>query len=102
MNVYSNEVENVISVIPGVAEVAVIGVPDERWGERVHAVIVPRAGVTLTEEGIRDICRRAIAGYKVPRSVEFRNDPLPLSAAGKVLKRVLREPYWRDRKRMVG
>jgi long-chain acyl-CoA synthetase len=100
-NVYSNEVENVISVIPGVAEVAVIGVPDERWGERVHAVIVPRAGAALTEEAIREACRKSIAGYKVPRSMEFRSEPLPLSAAGKVLKRALREPYWQGYQRAV-
>jgi long-chain acyl-CoA synthetase len=100
-NVYSNEVENVISVIPGVAEVAVIGVPDERWGERVHAVVVPRPGAALTEESIRDACRKSIAGYKVPRSIEFRSEPLPLSAAGKVLKRAKREPYWRDQKKEV-
>ena len=94
-NVYSAEVENAISTVPGVAEVAVIGVPDESWGERVHAIVVPRQGATLTPEDVIDHCRSRIAGYKCPRSVDFRDTPLPLSGAGKVLKRELREPYWR-------
>jgi long-chain acyl-CoA synthetase len=94
-NVYSAEVENAISLIPGVAEVAVIGVPDERWGERVHAIIVPRAGANLTADSVMEHCRQQIAGYKCPRSVDFRSETLPLSGAGKVLKRELREPYWR-------
>jgi long-chain acyl-CoA synthetase len=67
---------------PGVAQVAVIGVPDPRWGERVHAVVVPRAGAELTEEALVAHCRELIAGYKCPRSIEFRT-ALPLSAAGK-------------------
>ncbi|HYX01348.1 MAG TPA: AMP-binding protein, partial [Reyranella sp.] len=94
-NVYSAEVENAISLLDGVAEVAVIGVPDERWGERVHAVIVRKPGAELTAEGVMEHCREQIAGYKCPRSVDFRTAPLPLSGAGKVLKRELREPYWK-------
>jgi long-chain acyl-CoA synthetase len=94
-NVYSAEVENAISLLPGVGEVAVIGVPDERWGERVHAIIVPKAGTVLTADEVMEHCRVQIAGYKCPRSVEFRDTPLPLSGAGKILKRELREPYWR-------
>jgi long-chain acyl-CoA synthetase len=94
-NVYSAEVENAISLIPGVGEVAVIGVPDEQWGERVHAIIVPRRGVTLTADEVLSNCRERIGGYKCPRSVELRDTPLPLSGAGKVLKRELREPYWK-------
>ena len=94
-NVYSAEVENAISLMPGVGEVAVIGVPDERWGERVHAIIVPKPGVTLTADDVMAHCREQIAGYKCPRSVDFRGTPLPLSGAGKVLKRELREPYWK-------
>ena len=95
-NVYSAEVENAISLLEDVAEVAVIGVPDERWGERVHAIIVPRRGVSLTPERVMEHCREQIAGYKCPRSVDFRTAPLPLSGAGKVLKRELREPYWKE------
>ncbi len=93
-NVYSAEVENAISTLTGVAEVAVIGVPDERWGERVHAIVVPRQGTMLTADEVIEHCRGQIAGYKCPRSVDFRDRPLPLSGAGKVLKRELREPYW--------
>jgi long-chain acyl-CoA synthetase len=94
-NVYSAEVENAISLMPGVAEVAVIGIPNPKWGERVHAIIVPRTGANLTAETVIAHCRTHIAGYKCPRSVEFRNTSLPLSGAGKVLKRELREPFWK-------
>jgi len=91
-NVYSTEVEDVLYRHPAVLEVAVFGVPDERWGEAVHAVVVPRADV-LPEELVRH-CREVIAGYKVPKRIELRTEPLPKSGAGKVLKRELREPYW--------
>jgi long-chain acyl-CoA synthetase len=94
-NVYSAEVENAISLLPGVAEVAVIGIPDAKWGETVRAIIVPRAGAHLTAEAVIAHCHAQIAGYKCPRSVEFRDTPLPLSGAGKILKRELREPFWR-------
>jgi len=94
-NVYSAEVENAISLMPGVGEVAVIGIPDERWGETVHAIIVPKQGVTLTADEVIAHCREQIAGYKCPRGVDFRDTPLPLSGAGKILKRELREPYWK-------
>ena len=95
-NVYSVEVENAISTYPGVSQVAVIGIPDPKWGEAVHAVIVMDRGVTATAEQIQEHARATIAGYKVPKSVEFRTDPLPLSGAMKVLKRDLRAPYWSD------
>jgi long-chain acyl-CoA synthetase len=94
-NIYSAEVENAISLLEGVAEVAVIGVPDERWGERVQAIIVPKPGAVLTAEQVIEHCHEHIAGYKCPKSVDFRDTPLPLSGAGKVLKRDLREPYWK-------
>ncbi len=94
-NVYSAEVENAISLVPGVAEVAVIGIPDPKWGECVHAIVVPCAGTNLTAEAILKHCRTQLAGYKCPRSFEFRNTPLPLSGPGKVLKRELREPFWK-------
>ena len=94
-NVYSAEVENAISLMPGVAEVAVIGIPDPKWGECVHAIVVPRAGADLTAQAVIVHCRMQIAGYKCPRSVEFRTTPLPVSGAGKVLKRDLREPFWK-------
>ena len=100
-NVYSAEVENTLALLPQVALCAVIGVPDPHWGERVHAVIVRRAGSTLDEAAVIAHCRAHIAGYKCPRSVEFRAE-LPMSAAGKLLKVALREPYWAGHSRRVG
>ena len=94
-NVYSVEVENAIATHPDVAQVAVIGIPHEVWGEQVHAIVVPKPGATPpTEELHRSTRASSIAGYKVPKSIEFRTEPLPLSGALKVLKRDLRKPYW--------
>jgi acyl-CoA synthetase (AMP-forming)/AMP-acid ligase II len=92
-NVSSIEVEDRIFSHPAVAEVAVIGVPDEKWGETVKAVVVRRPGSGLTEAELLDWCRDRIAGFKRPRSVDFA-DELPRNPSGKLLKRVLREPYW--------
>ena len=89
-NVYSAEVENVLSRHPAVAMCAVIGVPHEQWGEAVHAVVVRKPGAQVDAEQLRRYCREFIAPYKCPKTVEFR-DELPLSAAGKVLKRELRK-----------
>ena len=101
-NVYSAEVESAISTHAAVAQVAVIGVPDETWGEKVHAIVVPKPGVTVTIEEIISHARVSIAGYKVPKSVDFRDEPLPLSGAMKVLKRDLRAPYWKGRDKKIG
>ncbi|HEY5662847.1 MAG TPA: long-chain-fatty-acid--CoA ligase [Ilumatobacter sp.] len=101
-NVYSAEVESAISKHPAVEQVAVIGIPHETWGEQVHAIVVLRAGATVTAEELQEACRERIAGYKVPKSVEFRAEPLPLSGALKVLKRELRAPYWAEHGRSVG
>jgi long-chain acyl-CoA synthetase len=100
-NVYSAEVENVIYQYPGVALCAVIGIPDEKWGERVHAVVVPKDGHTLTADELLQHCRQHIAGYKCPRSVDIRTDPLPMSGASKILKRELRQPFWEGHSRQV-
>jgi len=100
-NVYSAEVENALSSHPAVAQVAVIGIPSEQWGEAVHAVIVLEAGQQASEDELKAWCRERIAGYKVPKSFEFRAEPLPLSGAMKVLKRELRAPYWEGRDRAV-
>jgi len=100
-NVYSTEVESAISQHPAVASCAVIGIPSEQWGESVHAVIVTKSGAQVSDAEIITHCRTLIAGYKCPRSVEFR-DALPLSGAGKLLKTALRDPYWKDRKKQVG
>ena len=90
-NVYSAEVENAIYQHPAVAMCAVIGVPDQQWGERVHAVVALKPGQAAAESDIVAHCRQLIAGYKCPRTVTLRSEPLPLSGAGKVLKTVLRK-----------
>jgi acyl-CoA synthetase (AMP-forming)/AMP-acid ligase II len=100
-NVYSVEVENAIASHPCVAQVAVIGIPHEMWGEAVHAIIVMQSGTTVTESEIIAHARQSIAGYKLPKTIEFRVEPLPLSGALKVLKRELRKPYWEGRGRGV-
>ena len=97
---YCIEVENVLCQHPAVATAAVIGVPDDTWGERVHAVVVPAGGATVTLEELHEFCAERIAGYKTPRSMELV-EGLPLSAAGKVLKRELRKPYWENQERAV-
>ncbi len=99
-NVYSTEVERAVARHPAVAACAVIGVPDAEWGERVHAVVVLKAGQQATADEIREHCKTLIGAYKCPRSVEFIT-ALPMSGAGKVLKRTLREPYWKGEQRQV-
>jgi long-chain acyl-CoA synthetase len=91
-NIYSTEVEDALASHPAVEEVAVFGVPDPRWGELVYAVVVARHPVTPEE--LVAHCRERIAGFKVPRCIELLTEPLPKSAAGKILKRELREPHW--------
>ena len=91
-NIYSIEVEDALATHPAVAESAVFGVPDPRWGESVYAVVSCRQQVTADE--LVAHCRERIAGFKVPRCIELRTEPLPKSAAGKILKRDLREPHW--------
>jgi long-chain acyl-CoA synthetase len=100
-NVYSAEVESAIASHTCVEQVAVIGIPDEKWGEAVLAVVVAREGTAVTEDELREHCRERIAGYKVPKRIEFRDEPLPLSGAMKVLKRELRAPYWEGKERAV-
>jgi long-chain acyl-CoA synthetase len=100
-NVYSAEVENALASLPGVAECAVIGVPDDKWGERVHAIVRLAEDVSVSEAAVISHCKTLIADFKCPRSVEFRTDRLPLSAQGKILKTELRKPYWDDQVRNV-
>jgi acyl-CoA synthetase (AMP-forming)/AMP-acid ligase II len=99
-NVYPAEVENVLMAHPAVADVAVIGVPSDRWGETAKAVIVRRAGVDVTEQEIIDYCRERLARFKCPTSVDWA-DVLPRNPSGKILKKDLRAPYWEGRERMV-
>jgi len=92
-NVFCAEVENVIMTLPEAKFCAVIGVPDEKWGENVHAIIGVGPDSSLTREAVIEHCRHSIAGYKCPKSVEFTMTPLPLSAVGKVRKDLLRKQY---------
>jgi|HubBroStandDraft_1064217.scaffolds.fasta_scaffold00272_30 acyl-CoA synthetase (AMP-forming)/AMP-acid ligase II len=99
-NIYPAEVENAIFGHPQVADVAVIGVPDENWGEAVKALVVPRPGAAPDPAEIIAWARSRIAGFKVPKSLDFI-DCLPRNASGKILRRALREPYWAGRERRV-
>ncbi|HMO47387.1 MAG TPA: long-chain fatty acid--CoA ligase [Rubrivivax sp.] len=100
-NVYSIEVERVLFLHPAVREAAVIGIPSAQWGESVHAVVVTKDGMSVTEAELDAHCRQHIGGYKVPRSYEFRAEPLPVTPVGKVRKNVLRDPHWADRERKI-
>jgi fatty-acyl-CoA synthase len=99
-NVSSIEVEDCISHLPEVAEVAVIGVPDEKWGETIKALVVRTPGTEIGEHDIVAHCKQRLAGFKAPTSVEFR-DAIPRTATGKVQKFRLREPYWAGHRRGV-
>ena len=100
-NIYTTEVENALYAHPGVLEAAVVGVPHEQWGEAVHAEVVPKPTVVLDSAELIAHCRSLIAGYKVPRSITVRTEPLPKSGAGKILKKDLRAPFWEGRERSV-
>jgi acyl-CoA synthetase (AMP-forming)/AMP-acid ligase II len=102
-NVASIEVEDCLFSHPAVAEVAVIGVPSEKWGETIKALVVPKAGIDADDELAADLiawCKQHLAGYKSPTSVDFRNQ-LPRTATGKLQKFKLRQPYWEGRARQV-
>ena len=99
-NVFSVEVEDALLRMPAIDQCAVIGVPDETWGERVHAVIVFKPGESADEQAIVSHCKQWIARYKCPRSFDFV-DELPLSGAGKILKYKLKAPYWADNDRRI-
>ena len=99
-NVSSIEVEDCLFQHAAVAEVAVIGVPDEKWGETIKALVVLRPGASATESDLIEHCRSRMAHYKCPTSVELR-DALTRTATGKLQKLKLREPYWSGRTRRV-
>lgn len=100
-NVYTIEVENALATHPAVLEAAVVGVPHEQWGEAVHAEVVLKPGASATADELVEHCRGSIGGFKVPRSVVVRHEPLPKSGAGKILKREIRARYWAGRDRAV-
>ena len=93
-NVYSGEVEAVIYTHPAVREAAVFGIPDPKWGELVMACVVTQPGFTLNADDLVSHCRHSLAGYKVPRRIEFMDSELPKSGSGKILKRTLRDRFW--------
>jgi long-chain acyl-CoA synthetase len=100
-NVYSTEVEAVLYAHPAVKEAAVIPIPDPDWGEAVHACVAVRDGKNVTSEELEEFCRERLANYKVPRSIEFIEGELPKGGTGKILKKQLRERYWKDRERRI-
>ena len=99
-NVYSAVVEQVLCAHPAVAEAAVVGVPDARWGETVHAAVVLRPGAAATADDLIAFCRDRLGGVARPRSVEFLS-ALPRTSVGKVHKRALRAPFWAGHERQV-
>jgi len=99
-NIYPREVEEVLYQHPAILEATVIGIPDPYWVERVHAIVVTKKGASTTAEELIAFCKKHIAGYKAPKSVEFI-DSLPKNPSGKILKRELREKYWKGQARKV-
>lgn len=99
-NIYPAEVENVLMKHPDVADGAIFGVPDDRWGEAVHAAVVPRDKATFDAQALIDWMRERLAHFKCPKAVDVV-EAIPRNPSGKILKRVLREPYWADRERQV-
>ncbi|MGB7407529.1 MAG: fatty acid--CoA ligase, partial [Pontixanthobacter sp.] len=99
-NVYPAQVESAIYGHPDIADIAVIGIPDEKWGEAVKAVVVRKSGSSLTEDGLIAYAKQKIAGFKCPKSVDFI-DALPRNPSGKILRRELRAPYWEGKERAV-
>ena len=95
VNIFPSEIEELLTLHPEVFEVAVVGIPDATWGEAVHAIVVPQAGASPSRDQLLTHCRGGLAGYKIPKSMEFR-EHLPRNPGGKVLKRVLRDEFWKD------
>ena len=96
MNIYPAEIEAAMEAHPAIEDAAVFGIPSEEWGESVHAVLVKKPGVDLSEDDVVAYAREHLAGYKIPRSVSFEEE-IPRTGSGKILKRVLREPFWKGR-----
>lgn len=100
-NVYSAEVESVLTTHPAVLEAAVFGIPSERWGEEVKAVVVLKEGMRAGAGELIEHCRGRIGAYKIPKTIDFRHEPLPKTGPGKIAKNLLREPYWKGRARKI-
>ena len=100
-NIFTTETENALYEHPAVLEAAVIGIPDAKWGEAVHAIVVLRDGQSASETDLIDHCKSLIAGYKCPKSVAMHEGSLPISGAGKILKTELRKPYWEGQEKGV-
>lgn len=101
-NVYSVEIEAALAAHPAILECAVIGIPDAKWGEAVHAIVRLRPGISVGESDLVAHCRERIAGYKCPKSIAFSAEDLPKSGVGKILKRELRKKYWDGHQRSIG
>jgi len=99
-NVYSPEVERVLAEHPAIAEIAIIGVPDDKWGETVKAVVAFKPGQSASPEALMEYAQERLAKYKTPSSIDIV-EALPRNPSGKILKRDLRKPYWADRDRQV-
>ncbi len=99
-NIYPREIEEILVQHPAVAEAAVIGVPNEQWGEEVKGIVVLRENMTATESEIIEFCKDKLAGYKRPRSIDFVDD-FPRTATGKILKRIVKQEYWKGEERMI-
>jgi acyl-CoA synthetase (AMP-forming)/AMP-acid ligase II len=100
-NIYPAELENVIAAHPDVVEVAVFGIPDERWGETPCAVVCVKAEASVTEKELVELCSVHLGNYKRPGKVVLRRDPLPKTPVGKIKRKELREPFWVGRERRV-
>ncbi len=100
LNVYPNEVEQVLYKHPAIAEAAVFSIPDEKWGESIAAAVALKAGAKATEEELIAFCRQHLAGFKLPRKVAF-HESLPKNTTGKILRRELKEPYWKGKARKI-
>ncbi|MDI6775731.1 MAG: long-chain-fatty-acid--CoA ligase [Syntrophales bacterium] len=99
-NIYPKEIEDVLYAHPSIADVAVVGIPDEEWGEAVKAVVTLKEGATATEKELIEICKGCLGKYKTPKSVDFVDD-LPKTETGKILRRVVKEPYWKGREKRI-
>jgi fatty-acyl-CoA synthase/long-chain acyl-CoA synthetase len=96
VNIYPAEIEAALEAHADINDVAVFGIPDDEWGEAVHAIVVVRTGAVLSKAQITAFARQSLAGYKVPRSISFMDD-IPRTGSGKILKRDLRKPFWAGR-----